>query len=60
MLSAAECRAKAKQALDTAATATNSRLRIYWEQTAQDWAALAATAELQEQVERDLLDGEPE
>jgi hypothetical protein len=54
MLSSSACRAKAAAALANAASATNPRLKIHWEQTAQDWLALAVTAELHEKLERDL------
>jgi len=60
MLGSSACRAKAADALANAAIATNPRLKIHWEQAAQDWLALAVAAELQEKLQRDLLANKPD
>jgi hypothetical protein len=41
MMGASDCRSKAQDALASAATETNPKLRLEWETMAQQWADLA-------------------
>jgi hypothetical protein len=59
MKTAAECKAIAQDALTRAASATDEALKAHLESMARGWAALGATAEIQELQERALLDRKP-
>ncbi|MDQ3124098.1 MAG: hypothetical protein M3Q74_00630 [Pseudomonadota bacterium] len=55
MMTAAECRKKAADALAQASEATSPEVRDLHTRTAQEWTALSITALAQERLERDLL-----
>ena len=54
MMTAADYRAKAKNALMAAQCAPDPKSMLDWEATAKDWAELAVRAEAQEALERRL------
>jgi hypothetical protein len=56
MMSAAECRAKAREALTNAERASDPKAKLDWGSTAREWTQLSVTAEVQEVLERELLD----
>ena len=56
MLNAEECRGKAKDALAFAETSRDPQLKRYWEDMARRWTALAVSAELEDRLQRELLD----
>ena len=59
MMTSAECRTKAHEALTIGATALTPDLTNAWEAIAAQWTALAAQAEAHESLRRDFLDGSP-
>jgi hypothetical protein len=54
MMTAADYRAKAEDALVAAQCAPDPKSKLDWEATAKDWAGLAVQAEAQEALERRL------
>jgi len=56
MMSATECLAKAHGVLNRAAGEPDPRIRLDWEYLAQEWGMLAIRAEIQEILQRELLD----
>ena len=54
MMSAEECRARARAARATARGAPDAKTRLYWEDAASDWSALAIQAAVQEAMQRRL------
>jgi hypothetical protein len=55
MMEASDCRAKAHDALASAATETITRLRLDWETMAQQWCVLADRLDAQEASRRDFI-----
>ena len=55
MLSSLDCRARARSALANAGLTTNPDMKLQWEATAAEWAALAIQAEIQELAQEDLI-----
>ena len=56
MMSSAECRTNAHEALTVGATALTQDVTKAWEAIAAQWTALAAQAEAYESLRRDFLD----
>jgi hypothetical protein len=54
MMSAKECRVRARDATATARGAPDSKTRTYWEGAARDWRALAVQGAVQEAMQRRL------
>jgi hypothetical protein len=59
MMTATECRAKAKDAIKRAGAATSPLRAEQWQQNAKEWIALAVILEGQEILIKNLLDREP-
>jgi hypothetical protein len=60
MLSGADCQAKAREALVRAGDITDPELRKYWEDTAVEWAGLAVQAEIQEDIQKEMPERNPD
>jgi CelD/BcsL family acetyltransferase involved in cellulose biosynthesis len=52
MMSAADYRAKARDAITQAEGAPDSKIKFHWEGIARDWAALAVQGDAHEALER--------
>jgi hypothetical protein len=56
MLSAAECRVRAAEALTTAGQAVDRTFRRHFEGVAREWTALAVTADVQQAIQTRLVE----
>jgi|HubBroStandDraft_4_1064222.scaffolds.fasta_scaffold301143_2 hypothetical protein len=54
MMSAEECRARARDATATAHSAPDAKTKFYWESAARDWSALAVQGAVQDAMQSRL------
>ena len=54
MMNADQCRAKARLALASADAASEARVRDFYISLADEWQALAASAQIQDTLQREL------